>query len=125
MRSDSRFGAYNVISQSVYPGRMDFSGSLIVGSMLFSDPRMERFVGPPPALQPTLEDGVNITRGYIEACASPLGLEVDPQNCEGLGGRIHVATVTPVQRPSWIRRLRGATAIGGFRWAIPPIEPQA
>jgi hypothetical protein len=98
-----------------------YSGSEIVGQMLQrSDARIAHRIKSPDE-HPSLQDAVDMTRGYIEACSSPLGLEVDPDNCQGLGGHIHVATVTPVQRPSWFaRHFRGAVASGGFTWVIPP-----
>jgi hypothetical protein len=51
------------------------------------------------------DDAVQFARGYIEACSSPLGLEVDAQLCKGIGGHIHIATITKSD---------------GFKWAIEP-----
>jgi hypothetical protein len=53
----------------------------------------------------TLSSGIAHAKGYIEACCDPLAAEIDPL-CGGIGGHIHVATVT---RES------------GFQWFIPPI----
>jgi hypothetical protein len=55
---------------------------------------------------PSLKDAEQYVRGYIEACSSPLALELDEAICKGIGGHIHVATITPSD---------------GFRWVVPPL----
>ena len=57
---------------------------------------------------PSLGDAELFARGYIEACSSPLGLEVDEPLCKGIGGHIHIATITKEE---------------GFTWVIAPINP--
>ncbi|MGA3025514.1 MAG: hypothetical protein ABSF98_12150 [Bryobacteraceae bacterium] len=57
---------------------------------------------------PTANDAERFAVGYIEACCSPTGLQLDPDGCRGIGGHIHVATVEPG---------------GGFQWIRPPIAP--
>jgi hypothetical protein len=110
---------YKVIVQVIDNWLFACSGSVVIAQMMQRpDARIRQFIKP-PSERPSLQDAIDTTRGYIEACASPLGLDVDPDNCKGIGGHIHVATVTPVQRPSWVARLRGATAAGGFHWVIP------
>jgi capsular polysaccharide biosynthesis protein len=54
---------------------------------------------------PLLEDARQFAQGYIEACSSPVGLEVDEPLCKGIGGHIHIATITTPE---------------GFRWVIEP-----
>jgi hypothetical protein len=51
----------------------------------------------------SLAEGADMARAYIAACASSRGRMVDPE-CAAIGGRIHVAEITPV----------------GFRWIDPP-----
>jgi hypothetical protein len=52
----------------------------------------------------SLEDAVRCARGFIEACCDPQASQID-KACLGIGGAIHIATVTPQQ---------------GFQWVIPP-----
>jgi hypothetical protein len=65
------------------------------------DKRFRRYFQP---LGRSLEEGLAHVKGYIEACCGPLALEVDPVICQGIGGHIHAAAVTPA----------------GFRWLIEP-----
>jgi hypothetical protein len=58
-----------------------------------------------PEIRVTLSDAVEAGRNYIEACSSPVALEIDKEICQGIGGHIHVATITPT---------------AGFEWLIPP-----
>ena len=51
----------------------------------------------------SLDDAERYIRGYIEACSSPLALQMDAK-CSRIGGHIHTAEITPS---------------GGFRWRIP------
>ena len=53
----------------------------------------------------SLDDAQQYATGYIKACSSPLALQLDKAGCEGIGGHIHVAEITP----------------NGFRWRIPPV----
>ena len=55
---------------------------------------------------PSVSEAIRFAVGYIEACCSPLGRELDPKAWEGIGGHIHVATIKPRS---------------GFAWLIPPI----
>jgi|CZKX01.1.fsa_nt_gi hypothetical protein len=58
----------------------------------------------------TLEDAIEAARNFIEACSDPVALEIDGKdNHHPIGGRIHIATVTPRD---------------GFRW-VPGYEPAA
>jgi hypothetical protein len=51
------------------------------------------------------QDGEKYITGYIAACSSDLGREVDPETWRITGGKTHVASITPHN---------------GFEWIIPP-----
>jgi hypothetical protein len=55
----------------------------------------------------TLQDAIEAARNYIAACSDPAIREIDIENCRGIGGRIHIATITPKD---------------GFQW-VPGLEP--
>jgi hypothetical protein len=101
-----------------------YSGSQIIANLMQAgDGRIAHRIKGPDDYQ--LQDAIGTTRAYIEACSSEFGLEVDPENCRGLGGHIHIATITPLKRPSWIGRvMRGESASGGFKWDTPPKATQ-
>jgi hypothetical protein len=97
---------YEIYPKALYPGACFISGSLIVGELIRrGDPRFMRFCAQFDPEQ-SMKDAAGYVNGYIEACCSPEALLVDP-GCEGLGGHIHVATVTPEH---------------GFDWVVPPID---
>lgn len=109
---NSRFDIYRPCLKST-----QFLGSEIVRNCMYGDgtltayrdPRFYDFVrGVPPHL--SLENAREFAIGYIAACSSPLGLEVDEPNCKGIGGHIHMATITQSE---------------GFVWAIEPVERDA
>jgi hypothetical protein len=54
---------------------------------------------------PTVSEARRSAVGYIEACCSPAGRQLDPKGCRSIGGHIHAATVKPR---------------AGFQWVIPP-----
>jgi hypothetical protein len=114
-------GHYEVRGQALDGWLFAFSGSPIIAKLMEAgDERIAHRVKGPDDL-PSLQDAIDATRAYIEACSSKFGLEVDPENCRGLGGHIHIATLTPPRRPSWLGRvMRGESPSGGFKWAIPP-----
>jgi hypothetical protein len=58
-----------------------------------------------PEIRVTLADAIEAGRNYIEACSSLVALEIDKEICQGIGGHIHAATITPE---------------GGFNWAVRP-----
>lgn len=82
-------------------------GSEIVTQRLYGDGFADFIKGITP--EPTLENAKIFAQGYIEACSSPLGLEVDEPNCKGIGGHIHMATITKSD---------------GFTWVIKPVVQQ-
>lgn len=51
---------------------------------------------------PSPEEAERFTVGYIEACCSPQGRELDPDGCKGIGGHIQVAKVTPADGFEWV-----------------------
>jgi hypothetical protein len=53
---------------------------------------------------PTLAEQVEICKKFILACTDPEAIKIDA-GCSGIGGHIHVATIT---------------ASDGFSWAVPP-----
>lgn len=55
----------------------------------------------------TLQDAIEVGRNYIAACSDESLIEIDPENCQGIGGHIHIATITQQ---------------GGFAW-VPGYEP--
>jgi hypothetical protein len=58
----------------------------------------------------TLQDAIEAARNFIAACSDPAALEIEGKdNYHPIGGRIHIATVTPRD---------------GFRW-VPGYEPAA
>ncbi len=51
--------------------------------------------------QPSLSDGIEAMKNYVRACCDPEIRTLDPM-CAGVGGRIHVATITPNEGFSWV-----------------------
>jgi hypothetical protein len=99
-----RTGAlWAVMDRDFWPGHCIVSGSVILRELIAQGhPSFSGFCQ--FDYNRSLADAAGFVRGYIEACCSPVGLEFDPE-CEGLGGHIHVATLSPED---------------GFRWAIEP-----
>jgi hypothetical protein len=93
-----------------------FYGSDTIGGLLFDskDQRLspyrtagvERIADEVRKLQPTLamEDAIEAALNYVRACSDPDLRQIDPDNCGGIGGHIHIATITPND---------------GFQWHIP------
>lgn len=54
-----------------------------------------------------LATAIAFSRAFIAACAGPEGAEIDSAISSNIGGRIHIATITPKE---------------GFRW-VPKFEP--
>ena len=114
-------GHYEVRPQALDGWMFAFSGSQIIAKLMqVGDRRIAHGVKGPDD-HPSLQHAIDATRTYIEACSSQWGLEADSQNCRGLGGHIHIATVTPPMRPSWVARIfAGKVRSGGFKWVVPP-----
>jgi hypothetical protein len=93
-------------------------GSLLVANSLLTptfDPRLSAYrtaAMSKPLSQITLAEAVEIAAQYIRACDSEIGREIDPVLAPGIGGHIHIATITPNH---------------GFEWAqgYEPVQPVA
>jgi hypothetical protein len=68
------------------------------------DPRFQQYTKDPSR---SLKDAGEYIEGYIAACSSDLGRELDPESWRITGGRTHLAKITPS---------------GGFEWIIAPGE---
>jgi hypothetical protein len=53
----------------------------------------------------TLNDALRFAKGYVDACCSDLARKIAPEECESIGGWVHVAEIT---------------SPGHFRWRIAP-----
>jgi hypothetical protein len=51
-----------------------------------------------------LKDAIEAARNYIRACSDSVIRKLDIEHCRGIGGRIHVATVTPEEGFRWVRK---------------------
>jgi len=111
---------YQVRGQALDGWLFMFSGSQIIANLMQEGDKRIGYRIKGPDDQPSLHDAIEATRAYIEACSSQWALEVDPKNCRGLGGHIHIATVTPPVRLSWFVSLFGSKTQGRFEWVIPP-----
>jgi len=69
------------------------------------DPRFQQYVKDSVR---SLKDAEAYIAGYIEACSSDPGRELDPESWRITGGRTHLAKITP--------------SGGGFEWIIAPGE---
>jgi len=87
---------------------LDINGSKRVADLLIGsdDPKFARFRTPATHWRNrktlTLSEGIEIAESYIRACDSDEGREVDPRLCAGIGGHIHIATITPAEF-KWIK----------------------
>jgi hypothetical protein len=103
-------------SPKIYWNVLD--GSALIGTLLFDtdDVRLAQYRTEAccrvaahfrdPNIGITLADGIEAARNYIAACSDPAIREIDPENCQRIGGHIHIATITLQD---------------GFRWAIAPM----
>ena len=77
------------------------SGSAIAELMYGKrDPRFAKYFRP-ISRTGTLEEAEEYARNYIEACSDPTAAEIDPE-CNGIGGHIHMATLTKQDGFNWI-----------------------
>ncbi len=90
------------------PARLLRAGSLVILDLIDnrSDDRFSEFYRPQLRLESALEDAISWGRAYVDACCSEAAREVDPKVCDGIGGHVHIATVTQYN---------------GFQWVVPPI----
>lgn len=92
------------------------------------DVNIRQFIKKPLPAVRTLQDAIDITKGYIDACTPSLGPKLHPiiDDRQGLGGYLHLAIVVPRTRPSWFVRCfssRQRVWSGGFQWKIRPKTP--
>jgi len=52
----------------------------------------------------TLRIHAQMAHAYISACSGPEALAIDPKTCEGIGGDIHIVTITPKEGIQWVVR---------------------
>ncbi len=81
-------------------------GSAKIEKLLFDDDDpalcLYRVKGFHESEHPSLSDGIEALKSYIRACCDPEIAEFDPNICAAIGGRIHVATITPKEGFSWV-----------------------
>lgn len=86
-------------------------GSSMVNDILNDkdDPRFSRYRSnlPRKLAETTLSEAIEITTQTIMAQSDPHALEIDPDVCSLIGGRIHIARLTKTE---------------GFHWVIPPLQ---
>lgn len=102
---DNQILADPAITVQIPPEHNMFSGSREIAKRLFErlDQRLDKYYRYAD-LNSSFGDAVACAKGYIEACSDPVALEIDPKQCQGIGGHIHIAAVTPE----------------GFQWIEPP-----
>lgn len=54
----------------------------------------------------TLRIHAQMAHAYIDACSGPEALAIDPKPCAGIGGHIHIATITPKDGFHWVPGFR-------------------
>jgi hypothetical protein len=97
---------YELSPRTMWPGACLVSGSLIIRDLIFrGHPAFSGFCNLFD-YKKSLEQAARYVNGYIQACCSPIAIQFDP-DCAGLGGHIHVATVTPES---------------GFQWFVEPVQ---
>ncbi len=80
-------------------------GSKVINDIL-CDPRDQRFsayrIAPMTKRgKPTMAEGIEIAKRYVAACDTTEARLLDP-TCEGIGGRVQIATITPSQGVRWV-----------------------
>jgi hypothetical protein len=65
-------------------------------------PAMAKFKVPCSTETFTVAEARDIAVNYIHACESKVGREIDPERAPGIGGRIHIATITPKEGAQWM-----------------------
>jgi hypothetical protein len=98
---DQELSNPEILPQGLYPGRPITFGSVLIADQLFGgkDDRLARFH---KHWTSTLKGGIDMCHDYLAACSSPEGLELD-DGCSGVGGRIHIATITPQGGFNWVK----------------------
>jgi len=84
------------------PQQNIFSGSSVAELMYGrEDPRFAKYFVQADR-NSSLEQAEACARGFIEACADPIARDIDP-SCNGIGGHIHVARLTPLKGFEWVK----------------------
>jgi hypothetical protein len=80
-----------------------YSGSREIAAIIFEhrDPRFAKYYLESLTLKSPIEEAVACARTYVEACSDSLASEIDPI-CKGIGGKIHIATITPTEGFQWV-----------------------
>lgn len=113
-RADVRFYCENhklaepqVTPRSLDSGKHLLSGFPEIGDLLNAqDPRFVQYLKP---IDKSLSESAALlyaiwfSRAYIDACSGPEALAMNEQICSGIGGRIHIATITPTHGLQWVR----------------------
>ena len=55
-----------------------------------------------PSISMALQEAIDAGQHFIAACSDDSIRELDPENCRGIGGRIHIATITPKDGFQWV-----------------------
>lgn len=105
----NRLQTPEVTSVELYPEVPIMKGVRGLGDLLLKqDPSLSRYLHPLPPVRDSqrLTVAAQFARAYIEACSGPEGRAMDETASRGIGGHIHMATITP----------------SGFDW-VPGFEP--
>lgn len=82
--------------------QLAFSGSTKIRDLLKAgDERFREYLTPLRRDVASLESATKYVHNQVRAQCDPISLEIDPDNCEWIGGRIHVATVSRTAGFSW------------------------
>jgi hypothetical protein len=56
----------------------------------------------PSPEQITLTQGIESAKNHIHVCSDPRAVEIDPETCSKIGGRVQIATITPSEGFKWV-----------------------
>jgi hypothetical protein len=91
-------GGTSIEAESVIPGMPFGYGSESVWKIIFGsapDSRLASYRQSCQSKPVTLEQAIRVCKAAICAHCDPEALTIDRENCQGVGGRIRIATVTP------------------------------
>jgi hypothetical protein len=103
---DQELRDFDITPKETTSGLQLLHGSAEIGRLLYAtaDARFAQYRQSCAEL--TLATAANMAVNYIRACGDPVSQKIDAGVCLGIGGQIHIATVTP----------------NGFSW-FPGFEP--
>jgi hypothetical protein len=109
-RMDGAFADPEITTPDLRTGGVWFHGSNLIGNLLLKekDPRLwnARSLRPlESALSGWSDEMLNAAitaRAYIEGCSGPIGQELDPKICAGIGPNIHMASITEKDGFLWV-----------------------